>query len=66
MTHTKHLQQIKKVYAAMRPLKAKDKRRLAWQLLLNETIRKDKEGLKWLKDHYRTFIKSSRGDFSSI
>jgi hypothetical protein len=64
MTHKRHLQHIKKVYAAMKPLEAKDKRDLAWQLLLNETIRKDKEGLKWLKDHYRTFIKNSRGDFN--
>jgi hypothetical protein len=63
MTHKKHLGQIKKVYAAIKPFTSKERRNLAWQILMNETIRKNKEGLKWLKDHYDVFIKNSNGDF---
>ena len=64
MTHKKRLEQINKVYAAMKPFAPKEKRSLAWQLLLNETIRKNNEGVKWLKAHYDTFVKNSKGDFN--
>jgi hypothetical protein len=47
----------------MKPFTPKEKRSLAWQLLLNETIRKNKDGVKWLKSHYNTFINNSSGDF---
>jgi hypothetical protein len=63
MTHKKRLEQIKKVYATMKPFTPKEKRNLAWQLLLNETMRKNKEGLEWVKAHYETFIKNCTGDF---
>jgi hypothetical protein len=63
MRHEKRLNQIKKVYAAMKPFTSNERRNIAWQILLNETIRKNNEGLKWLKDQYSMFIKNSTGDF---
>jgi hypothetical protein len=63
MRHKKRLEQIKRVYTAMKPFTSNERRDIAWQLLLNETIRKNKKGLTWLKNQYNTFIKNSTGDF---
>jgi hypothetical protein len=63
MMHKKRLKQIKKVHAAMKPFSTEERRSIAWQLLLNETLRKNEEGLKWLKHHYLVFVKNSNGDF---
>jgi hypothetical protein len=62
MRHKKRIEQIKKVHTAMKPFTSSERRTIAWQLLLNETIRKNKEGLKWLKDHYNMFIENSTED----
>jgi hypothetical protein len=63
MRHRRLLAHIKKVHAIMKPFTSQQRRRIAWQILLNETLRKDEEGLKWLRNHYERFVKYNKGDF---
>ena len=64
MTPKKYLAQIKKIRGEMNKLTPARRRSLAWQMLLNETVRKDKEGIKWLVDNFYTLIVNSKADLS--